>query len=109
MSLLPTKQITNQPKIHKCPISIFCGQGEIKEVLAATGFDSLKDWCFHMLDPDHDCDLVGVIGLRKLTNVIFHFVFIPTVNIHILIINIITMIPIITIHVLNSFLDHYRS
>ena len=46
----------------------------IKEALVATGFDSLQDWCFHMLDPDHDCDLVGVIGLRKLTNVIFHFV-----------------------------------
>ena len=33
--------------------------GDIKEALAGSGFDSLQDWCFHMLDPDHDCDLVG--------------------------------------------------
>ena len=50
-------------------------KGDIKEALAGSGFDSLQDWCFHMLDPDHDCDLVGVIGLRKLTNVIFQVVF----------------------------------
>ena len=44
-------------------------QDDIKVALAASGYQSLQDWCQDMLDPDTDCDLLGVIGLRKLTNV----------------------------------------
>ena len=49
-------------------------QNYMKVALSGSGFESLQDWCYHMLDEDHDCDLVGLIGLRKLTNVIFLFV-----------------------------------
>ena len=28
----------------------------------------MQDWCEAMLSDDTDCDLVGVIGLRMLTN-----------------------------------------
>ena len=44
-------------------------QKEIKTALLATNYSSMQEWLQAMLSDDTDCDLVGVIGLRMLTNV----------------------------------------
>ena len=44
-------------------------QKEIKTALLATNYRSMQEWLQAMLSDDTDCDLVGVIGLRMLTNV----------------------------------------
>ena len=44
-------------------------QKGIKNALLATEYSSVQDWYEAMLSDDTACDLVGVIGLRMLTNV----------------------------------------
>ena len=44
-------------------------QKEIKNALLVRKYSSMQDWCQALLDDDTDCDLVGVLGLRILTNV----------------------------------------
>ena len=50
-------------------------QGHVRDSILGSEFQTYKAWCKAMMDPQRECDHVGVIGLRILTGVSYNYNF----------------------------------